>query len=60
MSHKLMQKFSQYLWFLSEDFAVVSLFDNNTDEHTEGNIIANSQRESLCNYGKRYIPSSND
>lgn len=55
-----LSKFSQHLWYLSEEIAILSLFDDEVDKQTKGNIVANLQRESLYDSGKRYIPSQDD
>ncbi|CAH1105890.1 unnamed protein product [Psylliodes chrysocephalus] len=47
-------------WYLSEEIAVLSLFDDEVDEQTKENIVLNLQRESLYDSGKRYIPSKED
>lgn len=53
-------KFSKHLWYLSEEIAVLSLFDDEVNEQTKTNILVNLQRESLYDSGKRYIPSEED
>lgn len=38
-----LSKFSEHLWYLSEEIAVLSLFDYVVDEQTKGNIVLNLQ-----------------
>lgn len=60
ISEAALSKFNQHLWYLSEEVAVLSLFDDEVDEQTKVNIVANLQRESLCDFGKRYVPSKEE
>ncbi|CAH1101701.1 unnamed protein product [Psylliodes chrysocephalus] len=60
ISKAALRKFSQYLWYLSKEIAILSLFDDEVDEETKENIVLNIQRESLYDFGKRYIPSKED
>ncbi|XP_059047729.1 uncharacterized protein LOC131843142 [Achroia grisella] len=60
ISKAALSKFSQHLWYLSEEIAVLSLFDDEVDEQTKTNIVANLQRDSLYDSVKRYIPSKED
>ncbi|XP_059062982.1 uncharacterized protein LOC131855700 [Achroia grisella] len=60
ISKAALSKFSQHLWYLSEEIAVLSLFDDEIDEQTKTNIVANLQRDSLYDSVKRYIPSKED
>lgn len=60
ISKAALSKFSQHLWYLSEEIAVLSLFDDEVNAQTKGNIVVNLQRESLYDSGKRYIPSKED
>lgn len=60
ISKAALSKFCQHLWYLSEEIAVLSLFDNEVDEQTKMNIVANLQRESLYDFGKRYVPSKEE
>lgn len=60
ISKAALSKFSNHLWYLSEEIVLLSLFDDEVDEPTKANMITNLQRESLSNSGKRYIPSKED
>lgn len=60
ISKAALSKFCQHMWYLSEEIVVLSLFDNEVDEHTKVNIVANLQRESLYDSGKRYVPSKEE
>lgn len=57
ISKAALNKFSQHLWYLSEEIAVLSIFDDEVDEQTKENIVENLQKESFSDSGKRYIPS---
>ena len=35
-------------------------FDDEVDKQTKANIVANLQRESLYDFGKRYVPSKEE
>lgn len=60
ISKAALSKFSQHLWYLSEEITVLSLFDDEVSEQTKENIVVNLQRESFYDSGKRYIPSKED
>nr|CAH7738648.1 unnamed protein product [Callosobruchus chinensis] len=55
-----LSKFCQHLWHLPEEITVLSLYDDEVDEQTKANIVANLQRETLYDSLKRYIPSKED
>ena len=50
ISKAALSKFTHYLWYLSEEIAVLLLFDEANKER-KANIVANLQRESL--YGEK-------
>ena len=60
ISRAALSKFSQHLWYLSEEIAVLSIFDNEVDKETKADIVANLQRQSLYDFGKRYVPSQEE
>lgn len=60
ISKAALTKFSQHLWYLSEEIALLSIFDDEVDEQTKRIVIENLQRESLSDSGKRYIPSKEE
>ena len=60
ISEAALSKFSQHLWYLTEEIVVLSIFDDEVDEQTKRNIVANLQRESFCNFEKRYVPSKEE
>ena len=51
ISKAALSKFTHHLWYLSEEIAVLSLFDDEVDKQTKVNIVASLQRESL--YGEK-------
>lgn len=60
ISKAALTKFSQHLWYLSEEIVLFSLFDDEVDTQTKADILSNLQRESLHDFGKRYIPSKEE
>ncbi|GBN52773.1 hypothetical protein AVEN_124347-1 [Araneus ventricosus] len=50
------QKFSQHLWYFTEEIAVLALFDDDVDEETKLKMVANLHREIFSTREKRYIP----
>ncbi|GBP64701.1 hypothetical protein EVAR_59867_1 [Eumeta japonica] len=54
ISKAALNKFSQHLWYSSEEITV--RFDDEVNEQTKRNIVVNLQRESLDDSGNRYIP----
>nr|CAH7768672.1 unnamed protein product [Callosobruchus chinensis] len=60
ISKAALSKFCQHLWYLSEEITVLSLFDDEVDEQTKANIVANLKRATLYDSLKRYIPSKED
>ena len=51
-----MRKFCQHLWYLSEELAALSLFDDAVDEETKVRIVANLDRECLFDLQKKDFP----
>ena len=47
ISKAALSKFTQHLYYWSEEIAVLSLFDDEVDKQTKANIVPNLQRESL-------------
>ena len=47
ISQAALSKFCQHLWYLSEEIAALSLFDDTVDEETKVRIVANLERECL-------------
>ncbi|GBM78518.1 hypothetical protein AVEN_199419-1 [Araneus ventricosus] len=54
------QKFSQDLWYFTDEIAVLALFDDDVDEETKLKIVANLHRKSFLTHEKRYIPSKEE
>ncbi|GBN99041.1 hypothetical protein AVEN_213400-1 [Araneus ventricosus] len=51
-----LQKFSQHLWYLTDEIEVLALFDDDVDEVTKLKMVANLHRENFSTHGKIYIP----
>ena len=47
ISQAALSKFCQHLWYLTEEIAALSLFDDAVDEETKVRIVANLERECL-------------
>ncbi|GBN47359.1 hypothetical protein AVEN_201074-1 [Araneus ventricosus] len=60
ISKAALQKFSQRLWYLTDEIAVLALFDDDVDEETKLKVVANLHREIFSTHGKRYIPSKEE
>ncbi|GBM59701.1 hypothetical protein AVEN_204721-1 [Araneus ventricosus] len=45
-----LQKFSQHLWYLIDEIAVLALFDDDVDEETKLKMVANLHRENFSTY----------
>ncbi|GBM34936.1 hypothetical protein AVEN_144751-1 [Araneus ventricosus] len=52
-----LQRFSQHLWYFTDEIAVLALFDGDVDEETKLKIVANLHRENFSTHKKRCIPS---
>jgi hypothetical protein len=57
ISKAALHKFCQHLWYLTEEVAVLTLFDNDVSQETKEKIVANLNKESFSTHEKRYIPS---
>ncbi|GBL94488.1 hypothetical protein AVEN_235590-1 [Araneus ventricosus] len=57
ISKAALQKFTQHLWYFTDEIAVLALFDDDVDEETRLQIVANLYRENFSAHEKRYIPS---
>ena len=49
-------KFCQCLWYLSEEIAALSLFDDAVNEESKVRIVANLERECLVDLQKKLFP----
>ena len=56
ISRAALSKFCQHLWYLIEEIAALSLFDDAADEETKVRIVANLERECLFDLKKKYFP----
>ncbi|GBM48566.1 hypothetical protein AVEN_184584-1 [Araneus ventricosus] len=59
-SKPALQKFSQHLWYLTDEIAVLALFDEDVDEETDLKIMANLHKENFLTLEKRYFPSKEE
>ncbi|GBN25645.1 hypothetical protein AVEN_184859-1 [Araneus ventricosus] len=55
ISKAALQKFSQNLWYLTDEIAVLALFDDDVDEETKLEKEANLHRENFSAHEKRYM-----
>ncbi|GBM59227.1 hypothetical protein AVEN_240412-1 [Araneus ventricosus] len=60
ISKAALQKFSQDLWYFTDEIAVLALFDEDVDEETKLKMVANLYREIFSTHEKRYIPSKEE
>ncbi|GBM84694.1 hypothetical protein AVEN_49844-1 [Araneus ventricosus] len=60
ISKAALQKFSQHLWFFTDEIAVLALFDDDVDEETKLKMVANLHREIFSTHEKKYIPSKEE
>ena len=60
ISKAAISKFTHRLWYLSEEIAVLSLFDNEVDKQTKPNVVANLQLESLNGENIWYVSSKEE
>lgn len=60
ISKAALHKFSQHLWYLTDEAAILSLFDDEVDEATKIKIVASLTKETISTTGKRYIPSKDE
>ncbi|CAH1647379.1 unnamed protein product [Spodoptera littoralis] len=60
ISKAALQKFSQHLWYLTYEVAVLSLFDDDVDHETKIKIVQSLSNENHSPHNKRYVPSKED
>ena len=60
ISQAALSKFYQHLWYLSEEIAALSLFDDAVDEETKVQIVANLERECLLDLQKKNFPTKEE
>ncbi|GBM96498.1 hypothetical protein AVEN_13972-1 [Araneus ventricosus] len=60
ISKAALQKFRQHLWYLTDEIAVLALFDDDADEEAKLKNVANLLREIFSTHEKRYIPSKEE
>ncbi|GBO41152.1 hypothetical protein AVEN_41116-1 [Araneus ventricosus] len=54
------QKFSQDLWYFTDEIAILAIFDDDEDEETKLKMVANLHRKIFSTHEKRYIPSKEE
>ncbi|GBN19363.1 hypothetical protein AVEN_259097-1 [Araneus ventricosus] len=59
ISKAALQKFSQQLWYFTDEIAVLPLFDD-VEEETKLKMVANLHRDIFSTHEKRYIPSKEE
>ncbi len=57
LSKGALQNFLQKFWYLTDEIAVLTHFDDDVEEETKLKMVTNLQRENFSIYEKRYIPS---
>ncbi|GBM63859.1 hypothetical protein AVEN_69872-1 [Araneus ventricosus] len=60
ISKASLRKFSQHLWYLTDEIAVLALFDDDVDEETKLKMVSNLHRENVSTHEKRYIPAKEE
>ncbi|GBM18980.1 hypothetical protein AVEN_179768-1 [Araneus ventricosus] len=55
-----LQKFSQHLWYLTDETAVLALFDDYVDEELKLKMVASLHIDNFSTHEKRYIPSKEE
>ncbi|GBM50841.1 hypothetical protein AVEN_19890-1 [Araneus ventricosus] len=60
ISKASLQKFSQQLWYFTDEIAIFALFNDDVDEETKLKMVANLHREIFSTHEKRYIPSKEE
>ncbi|GBM53738.1 hypothetical protein AVEN_159542-1 [Araneus ventricosus] len=60
ISKAALQKFSQQLWYFTDEIAVLPLFDDDVEEETKLKMVANLHRDIFLTHEKRYIPSKEE
>nr|XP_047141415.1 uncharacterized protein LOC124816318 [Hydra vulgaris] len=60
ISEATVHKLSQHLWYLYNEVAALSIFDNDVDKGDKINMVENFDSDIISSYGKRYIPSKEE
>lgn len=60
VSQAPLSKFCQHLWYLSEEIAILSLFDKLVDGKTKMKMVVHLERENVSNFGKKYVPTKEE
>lgn len=60
VSKAALQKFSQHLWYLTDEVAALSLFDDDVSLEFKIKMVENLTKENPSTHGKRYIPSKEE
>lgn len=60
ISKAALQKFIGHLWYLIDEIATLSLFDDDVDQDTKVKMVANLSNNNCSANGKRYIPSKEE
>lgn len=56
ISKVALYKLSQHLWYLTDEIAILSLFDEDVDLDTKVQMVANLNNEHIICHGKRHTP----
>lgn len=60
ISKVALYKLSQHLWYLTDEIAILSLFDEDVYLDTKVQMVANLNNEHIICHGKRYTPSKEE
>ena len=60
ISKAALQKLTQHLWYLTDEIAALSLFDDDVDQEIKKKMVENLTKENSSIHGKRYIPSKEE
>lgn len=60
ISTAALNKFIHHLWYLTDEIAILSLFDDEVDIQTKAKMVANLSKENISTSGKKYVPSKDE
>ena len=60
VSKAALNKFSQHLWYLIDEVAILSLFDDDVDQEAKEKMVMNLHNENISSILNRYIPSKEE
>ena len=60
VSKAALNKFSQHLWYLIDEVAILSLFDDDVDQEAKEKMVMNLHNKNISSILNRYIPSKEE